>query len=106
MPTARDRYREAVTETLTGWRLGCIPLRPDWGREQEIIRAGVAEILQLRLQIAYTPIFETLQRIENQLAIVAAMREDVYAPIVPARLDVERGMLSEPPLFPTDGPAR
>lgn len=78
--SARDQFRADIAEALTDWRLGCIPPRADWSAEQELFRAGVSEILGLRLRIAYTPIFKTLQRIENQLALLAAMREDPYAP--------------------------
>lgn len=78
--TARDTFRLQVAEALTDWRLGCIPPRLDSSFERAVFIAGLGEILALRLRIAYTPIFETLQQIENQLALLAAMREDPYAP--------------------------
>lgn len=74
------RFRAAAAETHATWRLACVGLRRSNYPEQEIFRAGVAEILTLRLIAAHNPIFKTLQRIENQLAILAAVREDPYAP--------------------------
>ena len=78
--TARDEFRKAVSEALTGWRIGCIPPRPDSSFERAIFIAGLAEILRLRLQIAYTPLLQGLQRIEDRVDILATMREDPYAP--------------------------
>lgn len=75
------RFRAAAAETHTTWRLGCVGLRRSNYPEQELLRSGIAEILTLRLVVAYNPIFKTLQRIENQLAILAAVREDPYAPM-------------------------
>ena len=80
MGTSRDKYREAVGDALTNWRLGCVAQRPDRWREQALYRDGVAEIIALRLRIAYTPIFTALKRIENRVAILAELREDHYAP--------------------------
>jgi hypothetical protein len=80
MTTAREKYRDAVGDALTNWRLGCIALRPDRWREQALYRDGLAEIIALRLRIAYTPLLTGLQRIENRVAILADLREDHYAP--------------------------
>lgn len=80
MTTARDAFRAEVAEALTDWRLGCIPPRPDWNREQELLRDTVAALLTLRLSIAYNPLFQGLQRIENRVNILAQIREDPYAP--------------------------
>lgn len=77
---ARDKFRSAVAETLTGWRLGCIPPRPGTGPETEIARAAIAEILALRLQIAYIPLFQGLARIEARVKVICDLREDPYAP--------------------------
>lgn len=78
------RFRAAAAETHATWRLACVGMRRSNYPEQEIFRAGMAEILTLRLIAAYNPLFKSLQRIENQLAILAAVREDPYAP--PSRL--------------------
>lgn len=76
----RDRFRAEVAEALTGWRLGCIPPRSDWGFERAVVIAGLAEMLRLRLCVAYNPLFQGLQRIENRVDILAQIREDPYAP--------------------------
>lgn len=81
--SARDRYRQVVAETLTGWRLGCIPPRPRLGPEVELFRSAIAEILALRLRLAYMPLFQGLARIEARVSILCDIREDPYAP--PAR---------------------
>lgn len=81
------RFRAAAAETHTTWRLGLATVRRSNHPEVELFRSGVSEILALRLIAAYNPMFRTLQRIENQLAIFAAMREDPYAP--PSRLGEE-----------------
>lgn len=78
--TARDVFCLQVAEVLTAWRLNCIPPRPDSSFERAVFIAGLGEIIALRLRIAYMPLFTGLQRIENQLALLAVMREDPYAP--------------------------
>lgn len=78
--TARDDFRKITAEVLTDWRLGCIPPRPDSSFERAIFIAGLAEILRLRLQIAYLPLLQGLQRIEDRVAILTTIREDPYAP--------------------------
>lgn len=80
MGQARAAFRAEVAQALTDWRLGCIPPRPS-GFERAVFIAGLGEIIALRLRVAYTPIFETLQRIEGRVAILAAIREDPYAPL-------------------------
>lgn len=80
MKSARDEFRKVVAETLTDWRLRCIPPRPDSSFERAIFIAGLAEVLRLRLQIAYMPLLQGLQRIEDRVNILATMREDPYAP--------------------------
>lgn len=76
---ARDKWRETVAEVLTDWRLGCIPPRPDSSFERAIFIAGLAEILSLRLRVAYMPLLQGLQRIEDRVAILTTIREDPYA---------------------------
>lgn len=78
--TARDEFRKAVGDALTDWRFGCIPPRPDSSFERAIFIAGLAEILRLRFQVAYMPLLQGLQRIEDRVNILATMREDPYAP--------------------------
>lgn len=80
MGQARDKFREAVTETLTQWRLGCRLHYGDWGPERAVINAGISEIIALRLTVAYFPLLQTLQRIENRANVLANLREDPYAP--------------------------
>lgn len=78
--TARERYRETVAETLTGWRLGIIP--PRSGPELSITRDAIREIIQLRLWIAYMPLLQGLERIEKRVGVLCDLREDPYAPKV------------------------
>lgn len=78
--TARDTFRRHVAETLTQWRLGCIPPRSNWDAQGEIFRCGLADILALRLRIAYTPLLTGLTRIENRVAVLCDLRLDHYAP--------------------------
>lgn len=74
--TARERYRQAVGDALTNWRLGCISPRVDRWREQALYRDGVAEIIAMRLRIAYTPLLQGLARIEARVAVLADMQKD------------------------------
>lgn len=80
MGTASDSYREAVGDAITNWRLGCVGLRVDRWREQALYRDGLAEIISLRLRIAYMPLFQGLERIRARVSILADLREDPYAP--------------------------
>lgn len=73
-------FRKLAAEALTDWRLGCIPPRPDWSTERELFRSGIAEILSLRLRIAYMPLLQGLQRIENRVDILVNLRENPYMP--------------------------
>jgi hypothetical protein len=79
--SARDTFRREVAEALTDWRLGCLPPRPD-GAEREIYRSAIAEILAMRLRIAYMPLLQGLARIEARVAVLADLREDPYTPPV------------------------
>jgi hypothetical protein len=78
--TARDRYRQAVAETLTGWRLGVIPPRAGCGPELAILHAGLSEIIALRLTLAYMPLLQGLARIEARVGILCDIKADPYAP--------------------------
>ena len=75
-------FRAAAAETHTSWRLGCVAQRRNWRPEEEIIRAGIAEIMGLRLEAAYAPIFQTLDRIDRRLLQVQMLlsNDDPYAP--------------------------
>ncbi len=64
--TARDKFRAEVAECLTNWRLGTIPPRSS-GVEVEILRAGISEVLELRLVALCLPLFETMRRMEENL---------------------------------------
>lgn len=78
--TVRDAFRLQVAETLTDWRLDCIPPRPGSGFERAVFIAGLGEIIALRLRLAYMPLLQGLQRIEDRVAILTELREDPYAP--------------------------
>lgn len=78
--TARDDFRKLAAAVRNDWHLGCIPPRPDWSIEQELFRSGIAEILSLRLRIAYMPLLQGLQRIENRVDILTTIRAEPYAP--------------------------
>jgi hypothetical protein len=78
---ASDKYRGHVAAALTDWRLFSVPSRPT-GVEAELFRAGIAEILGLRLRIAYMPIFATLERMQKQLDLAFDPRRDPYGPPV------------------------
>lgn len=82
--TARDKYRQAVAETLTGWRLG-IPPQRSGGPEFTIAQDAIREIIRLRLWIAYMPLLQGLERIEKRVGILCDIRADPYAP--PTRRD-------------------
>lgn len=80
MRTAKSDFLKLAREAKVDWHLGCIPPRPDWSIENELFRSGIAEILSLRLRIAYMPLLQGLQRIEDRVAILTTIREDPYAP--------------------------
>lgn len=73
-------FRAVVAETLTQWRLGSASRPVDFSGAEETFRAGVAEILAIRLEAAYRPLFQGLRRIEDRVAVLASVREDPYAP--------------------------
>lgn len=80
MRTAASEFRKLAAEVRADWHLGCIPSRPDWSIERELFRSGIAEIISLRLRVAYMPLLQGLQRIEDRVDILVNMREDPYAP--------------------------
>lgn len=90
-----DRFREAVAETLTDWRLGRASQRASFSGAEQVFAAGVGEIAALRLQLALLPILNSLQRIEDLLDRAFDPRPDPYVP--PARVSPVR---FEPPVPP------
>lgn len=78
--TAKEEFRKLATAARQDWHLGCIPPRPDWSIERELFRSGIAEILSLRLRVAYMPLLQGLQRIEDRVDILTAIRAEPYAP--------------------------
>lgn len=78
--TAGAAFRALANEARTDWHRGCIPSRPDYSIDRELFRSGIAEILSLRLRIAYTPLLQGLQRIEDRVAILTTIRAEPYAP--------------------------
>lgn len=79
MSAAAD-FRKLAAEARADWLVGCIPTRPDWSIERELFRSGLAEIISLRLRVAYMPLLQGLQRIEDRVNILVTIREDPYAP--------------------------
>ncbi len=77
--SAREKFRREVAEALTDWRLGCVPARPN-GAEVLIFREAMADIIKFRLRIAYMPLFQTLERIQGRVGILAGLRAEPYAP--------------------------
>lgn len=75
--TARDRYNADATKALTDWHMFCIPPRASMAGAA-IFREGFAEIVALRLRIAYMPLFETLERIEARVAVLADMKREPW----------------------------
>lgn len=80
-------FRAAVAETLTDWRLGRANQPVDFSGAEEIFRAGVAELLEIRLRLACLPLFNGLRRLERRFAVLADLRDDPYAPD-PGRRDL------------------
>lgn len=78
--TARDNWRKHVGTACTDLRMNCIPPRPQIRYENALALAAVSEILSLRLQAAYIPIFGTLQKIEQKIAVLASLRAELWAP--------------------------
>lgn len=77
--TARDKWQQHVATALTDWRMFSIGPRPNIRYEQQLIRSAIAEVLSLRLQAAYAPIFGTLQKIERKVGVLADLRAEPWA---------------------------
>lgn len=78
--TVGNAFRALADEARRDWRLGCISPRANWSVEAELFRSGIAEILSLRLRVAYMPLLQGLQHIEDRVNIFTTIREDPYAP--------------------------
>lgn len=74
----RERFQREFAETLATWRLGCIPHRTN-GAAEYIFREGMADIIRLRLRIAYSPLLQVLERIEKQVGVLADLRREPWA---------------------------
>jgi hypothetical protein len=77
--TARDKWQEHVATALTDWRLFSIGPRPRIEYERALIRSAIAEVLSIRLEAAYDPIFRTLQKIEGKIGVLASLRTEPWA---------------------------
>lgn len=76
--TRAERFRAAAADTHRDWRLNCMP--PRWGDlAVMLLREGVADIVRLRLQLAYMPLFEGLERIEKRAGVLASLRREPWA---------------------------
>lgn len=78
--SARDKFRLAFGDALTGWRLGTVPPRSDNSLETAQVQLLIGECAKLRLIEAYHPLLQALARIEARVAVLANLREDPYAP--------------------------
>lgn len=80
--TRAEQFRAAAAETHADWRLGIVGVRHDHWREQAVFRESIAEIVRMRLQIMYMPLFQGLERIQARIKILETVysREDHYAP--------------------------
>lgn len=77
--SARERWRAIVAEACTDLRLHCIGHRARIQYEEALIRAAIAEVLSLRLRIAYTPLLSGLATIERKVSVLADMRAEPWA---------------------------
>ena len=77
--TAREKWQQHVATALTDWRLFSIGPRPNIRYEEQLIRSGISEILAIRLEEAYAPIFRILQRIEGKVGTLANLRAEPWA---------------------------
>lgn len=78
--TARDRWRPFVGEACTDLRLCCIIPRPRIEYGEALVRATIAEVLSMRLRIAYTPLLAGLATIERKVGVLADLRAEPWAP--------------------------
>lgn len=77
---AREKFREAVAETLTDWRLGRASQRANFSGAEQILAAGIGEIAMLRLTLVFVPLLQSLARIEARAGILADLKPEPYAP--------------------------
>lgn len=70
-------WRQAVVEALTDWRLGTIPARPD-GAAMAIYHEAIADLVRMRLTIAYMPLLQALERIERRVGVLAELRRELW----------------------------
>lgn len=83
-----DLWRRELAETLTQMRLFRESMKkiPIFNRDEvsAIVGGGVAEIASMRLEIAYRPLFATLDRINLRVAQIAQLSaptdRDFFAP--------------------------
>lgn len=78
--SAREKFRIAFGDALTGWRLGTLPPRSNNSFETAQVQLLIGECAKLRLIEAYHPLLQALARIEARVAVLANLREDPYAP--------------------------
>jgi hypothetical protein len=76
--TPREKFTRDFAEVLTDWRLGIIPPRPN-GAMTAIFHEGIADLIRLRLYIAYMPLFQGLERIERRVVILAELKREPWA---------------------------
>ena len=76
--TPREQFRKDVADTLTDWRLGCIPPRPN-NAAGYIFRECISDLIRFRLRIAYMPLFQGLERIERRFGIIADLKREPWA---------------------------
>lgn len=76
---AREKWQQHVAAALTDWRLFSIGPRPNIRYEEQLIRSAISEILAIRLEAAYIPIFATLEKIEGKIGVLASLRPEPWA---------------------------
>lgn len=78
MGKAREAWQKIAAEAHTDWRLFCLPSRRS-DAAVAIFREGMADIIRLRLRIAYMPLFQGLERIEKRCGILADLQREPWA---------------------------
>jgi hypothetical protein len=74
-------FRQHTAAALADWqRVPADSPEPNIKYQQQLIRSAISEILSLRLQAAYAPIFGTLKRMELQMAVLAESGRAPFAP--------------------------
>lgn len=100
MGAARERFQKQAAEALAQWRLNCIPPRAG-DTETIALKECLADLIRMRIELAYTPVFKTLMRIEAQFDILGKSGRDRWAP--PAKRPVMRPMpRNQLPIFLRD----